>query len=60
MKNRYRVVADRYAGFEAQVKPWWFPFWWFQINGCNTNPSIHAARKVIEMHKSQRVYYYEE
>lgn len=27
-KNKYRVVQDNYAGFEAQVKFWWFPVRW--------------------------------
>lgn len=27
MKTRYRIVTDAYAGYEAQVKYWWTPFW---------------------------------
>lgn len=30
-KNKYRVVQDTYCGFEAQVKFWWFPIYWFQL-----------------------------
>ena len=47
MKNRYRVVTDRYNGFEAQVQFWWFPFMWFQIGGCNTHNSIERAEAYI-------------
>lgn len=31
-KHRYRIVTDKYSGFEAQVKFWWFPFLWFQMH----------------------------
>ena len=26
-KTKYRIVKDRYLGYEAQRKVWWFPFW---------------------------------
>lgn len=59
MKNRYRVVADRFAGYEAQVKFWWLPVFWFQIDGCNTSGTLYRARTIIDRHKNQRVYYQE-
>ena len=29
--NCYRVVSDTFGGYEAQVKFWWFPFYWFEM-----------------------------
>jgi hypothetical protein len=25
--KRYRIVTDRYSGFEVQMRVWWWPFW---------------------------------
>ncbi len=30
-KNCYRVVKDSYNGYEAQVKFWWFSFFWLEM-----------------------------
>lgn len=30
-KNKYRIVTDDYSGYEAQIKYWWFPFFWLQM-----------------------------
>ena len=27
MTNEYRVVTDRYNGFEVQIRRWWLPIW---------------------------------
>ena len=51
--TRYRVVRDRWLGYEAQFKPWWSPFWW-QCNVVNTNRSIGQARQVCVNHASGR------
>jgi hypothetical protein len=56
LKNRYRVVTDKYAGYEAQVKYWWFPLMWFQCFRINTNHSIEQAKQVIERHKRKVVF----
>jgi hypothetical protein len=48
MKTRYRIVVDAYCGYEAQVRYWWFPFVWWQIDGLNTFISIEAAERFIE------------
>jgi|688.fasta_scaffold25738_7 hypothetical protein len=54
--TRYRVVPDRWAGYEAQFKPWWSPFW-LQCDpcssgtDCNTSPTIEMARQVIALHR---------
>ena len=26
-KNRYRIVTDKYLGYEVQIRKWWWPFW---------------------------------
>lgn len=55
-KNKYRVVTCWFikSNFEAQVKFWWFPIWWFEMRhlqiGCcmtNTHESREAAEKFI-------------
>lgn len=57
-KNRYRVVTDNYLGYEAQVKFWWFPVVWFQLDsscvtlGMNTCASIEAAERIISGSKA--------
>jgi hypothetical protein len=56
MKNRYRVIRDKYSGFEAQVMHWWFPLYWFQINYCNTSRTLEMAKNFIEIHKGIVVY----
>jgi hypothetical protein len=48
MKNKYRIVRDAYLGYEAQVKFWWFPFVWWQMNHTNTHGSVEQAREFIE------------
>jgi hypothetical protein len=58
VKNKYRIVRDDYAGYEAQVRFWYFPFWWFQLDatgrgcGVNTGPTVEYAREVVQRHKS--------
>ncbi|EKS6731499.1 hypothetical protein OSG44_004995 [Enterobacter mori] len=56
MKNKYRIVADRYAGYEAQVKYWWFPLMWFQIGFCNTSSTVERAKTIIWRHKNKEYY----
>lgn len=52
-KTKYRVVTDKYSGFEAQYKVWWFPFW-VQCYGTNTSFSVNDAIKTIERHAKPR------
>jgi hypothetical protein len=52
MKNSFRIVADNYAGYEVQIKYWWFPFKWFQKwsesdTPINTFITIDAAKDWI-------------
>ena len=49
LKPKYRIVKDRWNGFEAQQKLWWWPFW-EQIGFTNTHTSIKDARNYIEEH----------
>ena len=51
IKTRYRIVTDDYNGYEAQVKHWFFPFFWFEINQSNTSTTIEKAEAVIEKYK---------
>lgn len=57
LKNKYRLVAGYYSGYEAQVKYWFFPLFWFQIGFTNTPSRIKDAKRVIEVHKSAVVEY---
>lgn len=41
-KPEYRVVYDRFAGYEVQVRRWWFPFW-VQLGLVNTFSTLEAA-----------------
>lgn len=52
-QTRYRIVTDRYAGFEAQFRVWWWPCW-MQINGMNTFPSAEAAERFIRNHVDEK------
>lgn len=55
-KNKYRVVTDTYAGYEAQVKFWWFPIKWWMISrsgrgvGINTNRTLKDAELLCRIH----------
>lgn len=48
-KNKYRVVRDRYCGYEAQVKRWWWPFW-KELDGINTWRSLEQAEAFCIRH----------
>jgi hypothetical protein len=41
-RNSYRIVPDRYCGYEAQFRLWWLPIW-FQCFGVNTRGTLEAA-----------------
>lgn len=53
MKNRYRIVPDTFAGFEVQIKRWWFPVW-LEV-GTNTFQTVEIATAWIRSH--QRAVY---
>lgn len=43
---QYRIVKDRYLGFEVQRRRWWLPIW-LQV-GVNTHTSVLQAEQFIE------------
>lgn len=49
MKNKYRIVTDRYLGYEVQIKYWWWPFW-TELHGVNTYPSVESAARAADRH----------
>ena len=54
MKNRYRIVTDAYAGYEVQVKYWWFPLLWIQDCWVNTHNSVDNA-EAFAIKRARRV-----
>ena len=52
-KNQYRIVRDRYLGYEAQIKYWWWPFW--VVIDCNTFPSVEGAEEFARNHATRVV-----
>ncbi len=61
--NKYRIVIDKFNGYEAQIKYWWFPFIYWQCNkygSINTHNSIEDALKFIENHRNKTKIVYEE
>ncbi len=58
-KNQYRIVSDNYCGYECQVKRWWFPIVWFEMNHqgfANTFPTLERAKKFIESNRKLKVH----
>jgi hypothetical protein len=41
---KFRIVRDKYLGFEVRHKYRWFPFW-FQTGGINTHATIERAEE---------------
>lgn len=62
MKNQYRIVPDCWAGYEVQIKRWWFPFWfqcWRPGFSSNTFFTLQRAEAFIAEHanpKQRKVY----
>lgn len=54
-KTKYRIVTDKYAGYEAQVKYWYWPFW-VMLYGCNTSLTIERAEGLIQTHRREREF----
>lgn len=54
MAKRYRIVTDRYAGYEVQWRWKWLPIWW-QAGGTNTFLSVENAEKYAERCKKRVV-----
>jgi hypothetical protein len=45
----YRVVTDRYCGYEVQYRPRFWPFW-RQANGNNTHSTLDEAVTYARRH----------
>ena len=53
--KKFRIVADSFAGYEAQVKYLLFPFKWFQLNhykGVNSWTTPEEAMEFINKKKA--------
>lgn len=55
MKPHYRIVRDRYMGYEVQIWRWWWPFW--MEAGVNTFSTEEKAESWARAY-SQRVVKY--
>lgn len=55
MKNEYRIVEDNYAGFEVQIRRWWFPMW--RQVGVNTHSTLERAEASAKGHARGAVKY---
>jgi hypothetical protein len=40
-KTRYRIVTDRYSGYQVQSRPWWWPFW-EEVSGNTSRSPLEA------------------
>lgn len=54
-KTKYRIVTDKYCGFEVQSKRWWFPLW-LQVGGINTFSTLEGALLFLERAKKKVVH----
>ncbi|MDY0251185.1 MAG: hypothetical protein RBR45_14215 [Pseudomonas sp.] len=54
MKRRYRIITDRFLGFEVQYTYWWFPFW-IELDWTNTHNTISEAKEYIEQDKQTNI-----
>ena len=50
-KKRYRIVTDRWLGYEVQVKHWWWPLWYMPVT--NTNRTIEEAKELVDRLKEK-------
>lgn len=57
----YRIVRDRYRGYEAQHRFWWCPIW-FEIRylryGCNSSRTLAGAQAVCDWHLQQQLVWF--
>tara|TARA_R110000772_G_scaffold65149_1_gene145580 strand:+ start:720 stop:926 length:207 start_codon:yes stop_codon:yes gene_type:complete len=51
-KRQYRIVTDKWLGFEVQKRDWYSPFW-YQLNFSNTSDNIERAEKLIDIDKAK-------
>jgi hypothetical protein len=53
----YRIVTDRFAGFEVQVKYSLFPFVWFQAGAYKGVNSWHTYDQALEFIRMKKMGY---
>lgn len=56
MKRYYRIVRDRWLGYEVQWRYWWMPFW-VQASFSNTHSTIEKAEEFARNHARPQVKY---
>lgn len=54
-RTRYRIVRDRWSGYEVQWRYWWMPFY-VQAGYTNTHCTIERAKRYLEQVKRGSVY----
>ncbi len=54
-RNEFRIVIDAFAGYEVQVRRWWFPIW--LECGNNTHHSVEEAEEYAHKYKFECVKY---
>lgn len=47
---KYRIVPDKYLGYETQIWRFWLPFW-CQLGFANTHMTFDAAYEYAKKHK---------
>lgn len=52
----YRIVTDAFAGFEVQLRRWWWPFW-VEADYVNTHATVEAAERYATQHAQGAVKY---
>lgn len=58
-KTSYKIVADRWAGYEVLVWRWYWPFW-VQLGGTNTHSNLEDAKRYLKRWKDTGGVYYAE
>lgn len=49
-RTRFRIVRDNYAGYAAEFRWWWMPFY-MEVNGINTFRTPELAEDLINKHR---------
>jgi hypothetical protein len=52
--TNYRVVTDRYLGYEVQIRYWWFPLRWYQCHKQDTTNTFLSEIQAIEWLNSSK------
>lgn len=55
--TQYRIVTDKFQGFEVQYKVWWWPFWsqcGTRSSDTNTHHTVEEAERFALAHADAR------